>query len=320
MQTAETLTITHTAEEGTLIEGTSKGDGSRIALRDNGWRWGRSIGTWYVPHSRDKAPKWHVVNATAAVLRAAGFTVEIDVDEILPDARAAEARKIERAAARAEGLAAKAERRRGQAESAQAAADRAHDALPPMGEPIKVGHHSQRRHERALDKAHTTWGKAIEADRVADEADRAARVADRATPRRYNPVTVANRIAKLEAEIRRLQRCLAGQERWVSDEQGEHVLRHICPQGASRDRLTAQLTHERESLEMWRSVRAEQVADGTATNYGRESVKKGDAVRIRGHWRRVARANAKTVSVETDYSWTDRAPWHEVEDHRPRET
>ncbi|GAA5033250.1 hypothetical protein [Actinopolymorpha pittospori] len=63
-------------------------------------------------------------------------------------------------------------------------------------------------------------------------------------------------------------------------------------------------------------VRAEQIGDGVATNYGRESVTSGDLVKIRGHWRKVVRANVKTVSVETDYSWTEKAPRHEVQDHR----
>lgn len=40
-------------------------------------------------------------------------------------------------------------------------------------------------------------------------------------------------------------------------------------------------------------------------------------MRIRGQWRKVVRANAKSVSVETGYDWTDRTPWHEVRDHRP---
>lgn len=316
MTTVADLTITHRPEEGTIIEGTSKGDGSRIALRDNGWRWGRSIEAWYVPHSRDKAPKRHVINSTATALRLAGFSVEVDVDETLPDVHEAEARKVQREAERAEGLAAKAERRQGQAEAAQAATARAMEALPPMGEPIKVGHHSQRRHEKALERAHTTWGQEMQAHREADEAARSASIAARATKARHNPVTVGNRIAKLEAEVRKSERELAGTTRWVTDEDGTHALRHVAPEGTYRDRLTARLAHERESLEMWRGVRSEQVETGTATNYGPESVKKGDAVKILDTWRRVVRANAKSVTVETGYSWTDRAPWHKVQDHR----
>ena len=38
------LTITHTPEAGTLIEGTSRGDGTAEILKASGWRWGRSIG------------------------------------------------------------------------------------------------------------------------------------------------------------------------------------------------------------------------------------------------------------------------------------
>ena len=39
-------------------------------------------------------------------------------------------------------------------------------------------------------------------------------------------------------------------------------------------------------------------------------------MKIRGHWVKVARVNAKTVSVETPYSWTDRAPYAEIQDHQ----
>ncbi|MFB8402177.1 hypothetical protein [Streptomyces sp. NPDC055912] len=35
-------------------------------------------------------------------------------------------------------------------------------------------------------------------------------------------------------------------------------------------------------------------------------------MKIRGQWRTVARANGKSVSVTTGYSWTDRYGWEEV--------
>ena len=47
------LTITHTAAEGTLIEGTSRADGTNHILKACGWRWSRNLGAWYVPASRD---------------------------------------------------------------------------------------------------------------------------------------------------------------------------------------------------------------------------------------------------------------------------
>jgi len=48
------LTITHTHADGTLIDGTTKGDGTAGILKARGWRWWRDRGTWYVPRSRDR--------------------------------------------------------------------------------------------------------------------------------------------------------------------------------------------------------------------------------------------------------------------------
>lgn len=42
-------------------------------------------------------------------------------------------------------------------------------------------------------------------------------------------------------------------------------------------------------------------------------------MKVRGYWHKVARVNAKTVSVETAYSWTDRVAYAEIQDHRPAE-
>lgn len=312
----QTLTITHSPAEGTMIDGTAKGDGSGQVLKAHGWRWGRSIGAWFVPMSRDKTPKRHVITPTAAALKAAGFTVGVVLDVTEPDPAEVEARKLQRETDRAEAMAAKAARKQGKAEAAWSAHQRATEALPPGGEPVKIGHHSQRRHERALEKSWSSLGRAVEAQREADLVAGRAEVAARATRARHNPVTVANRIEKFAAEVRGIERELAGKPLWCEDGEGGHALKHVQPEGTYRARLEAQREGRTRDLEFWREVRAEQIAGGEATDYGPESVSKGDAVKIRGHWHRVARANKKTVSVETGYSWTDKAPWHEVQDHK----
>ncbi|WP_068265076.1 DUF3560 domain-containing protein [Janibacter limosus] len=313
-----TLTITHSPTEGTTIDGTEKGDGSAPALKSLGWRWGRTIGAWYVPHSRDKTPKMHVINPTTTALEAAGFIVTVILDITEPDPAEVEARKTQREAQRAEAMAAKAERKQATAEQAWTRADAAHEALPPFGEPVKVGHHSENRHRRAHDRAWSTFGQAVEADRVAEQATRSAATAARATTARHNPITVANRIAKLASEIRKIESTLAGGPAWRKDNEGAgYHLEHVQPHGEHRDQLEATRDARARDLEFWQTVRDEQITAGEATNYGPTTVSKGDAVKIRGQWRRVARANTKSVSVETGYSWTDRTPWHEVQDHRP---
>lgn len=311
------LTISHSPSEGTMIDGTEKGDGTAAVLKAKGWRWGRTIGAWFVPMSRDKTPKMHVITPTAAALKAAGYSVAVVLDTTEPDPAEVEARKLRREAERAEAMSAKAERKQADALRARDRADSAHEALPPAGEPIKVGHHSEKRHRRAHERAANTMRQAIHADGEAVEVARRAKVAARATKARHNPVTVANRIEKFAAEVRRIERDMAPRAEWVEDGDGGAHLETRKVEGAHRERLAAQRDARAADLAFWRNVRDEQVANGEATNYGPETVSKGDAVLIRGQWRRVARANAKSVSVTTGYSWTDRAPWAEVSDHKP---
>lgn len=314
------LTITHTHETGTIIEGTSRGDGAAPILQATGWRWGRSIAAWYIPHSRDRLPKPHAIARTAAALRAAGFNVTQDLDLTSRSAAEVEHSKAERQAARAEALSAKAERKQATAVAAEQAHRHHVATLPPAGEPIKIGHHSEQRHRNAVARAHASMGRAVQAHAQASEATHRAEVATRTTSARHNPVTVANRIENLAAETRRIRRELDGH----TTRQGTPYAETVPPAtGQRRDYLNALLTEQSEALTYWQAVRAAQIESGEATNYSAQTVTKGDAVKIRGHWHRVARANPKTVSVEvllrpeTGYTVTRRSPWAEVQDHRP---
>lgn len=72
------LTITHSALNGTFIEGTIRGDGPDTVLKACGWRFSRNLGGWYLPQSRDRSPKTSAINHTIASLERAGLEVEID--------------------------------------------------------------------------------------------------------------------------------------------------------------------------------------------------------------------------------------------------
>lgn len=308
------LTITHTHEAGTIIEGTAKGDGTAAILKANRWRWGRSISAWYVPNSRDRLPQHHVITRTAAALEAAGFELEtLQLDMTTRSTAEVEAAKAERQAARIDALDAKAERKTSRADELWQKHGRDVASLPEGGEPIKIGHHSERRHRNAIDKAHNSARRGIDAQHEAEEAARRAEAAAHTTGARYNPVTVANRIEKIAADIRRWERQIDADVydaekgyRPATEEQKAKRAAHYAPR----------LDEMRDQLAYWQQVREDQIASGQATGYSPETVKKGDAVKIRGTWYKVARANAKTVSVETPYSWTDRSPWAEVQDHR----
>lgn len=299
------LTITHTHETGTLIDGTSRGDGSAPALKTNGWRWGRSISAWYVPQTRDHIAQGWKINQTAEALRAAGFDVEIEIDNTPRATVDVELGKQARQVGRVDALTAQADRKHADAETRWAAADRAHDVLPPGGEPIKVGHHSEGRHRRALDRAHATMGKAVAADADAREADRRLREAAAGTAARNSAITTGNRIDTLAADVR-------GLERDHLSSQARAVLAGDDPNTVTE---RPELIQARDQLAYWREQRAAAIDAGDILDYGRHNVKAGDLVQLSGSWYRVRRANTKTVRVDTEFGHQP-APWHKITDHR----
>ncbi|MEO6826928.1 MAG: DUF3560 domain-containing protein [Microbacteriaceae bacterium] len=200
-----------------------------------------------------------------------------------------EAAKIERQDARVVALAVKADRK---GTDAEAVWNRhMHDVarLPEGGEPIKVGHHSESRHRNALTRVDNSARRGIEAAGEANRAAERAAAATHTTGARYNPVTVANRIEKIGADIRRLERRSGGDA--YDPETGYRPATDAEKQARS-ERLTPALDELRDKLAYWEAVRAEQIATGQADNHSRATIKKGDRVRIRGQWREVVRVNA----------------------------
>lgn len=311
------LTITHTHAEGTLIEGTVRGDGSSNILKAQRWRWSRNLGSWYIPHSRDRLAKLPQINATASALRSAEFDVEITIDDTYRPTAEVESDKITRQEGRVEALGAKAERKAGVAEAAWDAERAAYAALPEGGEPIKIGHHSESRHRNAVDKAWNKLGKAVLSEREAARARGRADAAAGTTDSRYAPVSVARRIAKLAAELRGHERARDGHTRtlFTNSQTGEKYLESHAPaEGAHRDRVLAEIERTTDDLAYWEGVRAQHIADGKVTAFNPDVVTKGDHVYYIGKWNEVVRVNAKTVAIRSIVggSWTDRIPYTEI--------
>jgi hypothetical protein len=75
----KTIRIVHTRAEGTLIEGSVKGDGVWEIVR-TWFRYSGRVGI-FILGSRDKAANRWTIDAAAKALRAGGFTVEVDIDD-----------------------------------------------------------------------------------------------------------------------------------------------------------------------------------------------------------------------------------------------
>lgn len=314
------LTITHSAASGTLLDGTSKGDGSIDALRGagvRGWKWFRSMSVWGISHSRDRAPDLYRINASADALRAAGFDVDVQIDAAPRAMEEAETDRAERMEDRAGALKVKAEKLAAESDARYQRADEIAKRRP-FGQPILVGHHSERGARADQKRIEQNMDKFCELAADSRRAEAAAEAAQKHMAHRENPARTFRRIEKLEADRRRVQRSLDGYTRRHLDGQGQpvYVVDSAPAEGGYREQLEVAATHLDEQLRYWREQLEQAKADGTWNPVDLSAIKPGDLIRTRFGWKTVAKVNRKTVSVETGYSWTDKLPIDEIKEHR----
>ncbi|MEV0016662.1 DUF3560 domain-containing protein [Streptomyces tendae] len=293
------IEITHTPADGTLVDGTERGDGTAPILKTHGFRWFPSIKQWGIRGSRDQAPRRLAINAAAGALRAAGHEVTVTLDDTVRDNDTVRADRHERLEGRRAGLAAKGERLA--AESA--ALHRYSDALVehiPMGQPVLPGKRGQA-HRNTLERSVTAAIKGAQTARQAETMPERIAASRRAEARAERPDVIKRRVERMEAEVRGIDRRLARLA------PGPSLVREQYE--GDRAVLLERIKGDKALLEHAR-------AEGLFGQYSRDNVHKDDLVRIRGQWRQVVRANAKTVSVTTGYSWTDKYGWEEIRDLR----
>ena len=133
---AAEITITHSHAEGTLVEGTSRGDGTAALMKQFRLRWSRNLEQWYVPRSRDRAADRRRILALAEQLADTGHDVEVSIDDTPRTTQIVEEAVRERQDARAEALDDKAARYADRADAAWQRHDRDVKSLTPLGEAI----------------------------------------------------------------------------------------------------------------------------------------------------------------------------------------
>jgi hypothetical protein len=214
----------------------------------------------------------------------------------------------ERAADRAERLSERSGKHARAADVAAAEAHRIMDGIP-LGQPILVGHHSERRARRDQERIHSKTRQSI------DEASYSAHLASRAAfnERKAEGVHTAGfcqrRIKEATADLHKVERYLERPDREPVNDDDKW---NVCT-GEWRADLVARKAEYEERIAYWQA----EIEQLGGVQFSKATIVKGDAVKIRGRWRRVVRANAKTVSVETGYSWTDTCPYAEIQDRRP---
>ncbi|MFF1962917.1 ParB/RepB/Spo0J family partition protein [Streptomyces sp. NPDC058232] len=275
------ITITHTRAEGTLLEGSRKGDGVFEIVRDHGFWFSRNVTGLYIRRSQDKeAQMWRIDGATAA-LRAAGHEVTVTIDEDTRRSFAeAEADREQRAEDRAERFSDRADRAASSSDARRAAADNISRRFE-FGQPILVGHHSEGRARRDQQRIDTNMRAMIaESERAGYWSDR-TRAAENYKAHRIDPQRTLRRLDRLKADLRKQERAHANavEKGWVS------VGRHA--------RLIQDLTEE---IVHWEQLVEKAKADGVKL-WGPDDFAPGDYALYAGSWYGVARVNPKTLSI-----------------------
>ena len=316
-----TITIVHRRADGTLVDGTARGDGSAPALKAHRFRWSRNLDCWYQPHSRDRAADRFTIDRLATALRAAGFTVEVTIDDTSARPFAeAEAERVENAAERADRYGDRATRAATARDAHHQAADDAIAGIPP-GQPILVDHYSAPRHRAALNRHDRNMRAAIADGERSVYWQQRADAADSYQRHREDPGTTRRRIERLEAQRRRIQRLLDGTQHpeWTGKVRadGNPELRLTPATGDYRTRLLADAAQLDDELGYWRDILARGATDG-AKLWGPADFQVGDFAGCSGQWHRVLKVNKKSLTVPSIVggSWTDLLPYTKVTDRQ----
>lgn len=326
-QPKPTLQITHTAAEGTMLEGSSKGDGAWEAIkaaqregRCRGWRYFPSIRSIGVSYSRHHAPKLYLIDEATRVLRAAGFTVEVEVDGAPRRMEDAEADRELHMEERADALAEKSTRLGAVAEARYAAAEEI--SLGMNGQPVLVGHYSERGHRRDIDRMYGHQRASLAAAEEAALAAERAETAARHMEARNNPRRVYRRIRTLEAEQRKDQReltpCRISGRKMKPEAAGRTldcpacyrdltigadllVPEHGAATGRHREQVELRIAHRTEQIRYWQEALQAAKAAGADVPPPTAAIEKGDWVRSWAGWNEVTRVNTVTVTVRDSY-------------------
>ena len=285
------ITITHTHADGTMLEGSSKGDGVYEllkGLRDN-WRYFPSIRAIGIGQSRDKVADTYKIKRAAEALRAAGHEVTVTVDESERRTFAeAEAQRNESAEARAERMAGYAANA---AARSTAAYERSHQMAEaiPFGQPMMPDHYSYGRDVRYRDRMHNLMGKSIEEGKTAEHFEHRAANAETYKASREDIPRTLRRIEKLEAEERQLQRRLTGTGLAMHGED-------TPASGGYARRLSVRRADIAEQLAYWRGIVAKAAENGVKV-WGPADFAVGDFVHGRWGWAEVLRVNPKSLTI-----------------------
>jgi hypothetical protein len=283
-----------------MIHGSERGDGVYELVKAHNFRYMRSIGMIGIRGSRNHAPQRWNIDAAAAALREAGFTVEIDLDYEAQPAAVVAQQRAEQNENRIDAL----ERKAGSYIGAgNAIVNQVHEqrSLLPLGQPniVQANGRVPLRAQREKWNNRDRRGWAL-IDKGTAAANRAQAAAANQAHHLAGDATM-RRIAKREAELRGVDESLTK----LGDRQTGY-----------RPRLEARRRELAGLLEWDRDHLAKLGETMQYRQWGPEDFTAGDFARCSGYWVPVHKVNKKSLTHPHWAAGTDTSPWDRVSGQR----
>lgn len=239
-------------------------EATRAALKAHGWRWSGYRKEWYTNQRYPQLP--------------AGVVAEDDGT-------------CDYASERADRLTARADRHRS---ASDAAYKRSNDlvSMIPLGQPILVGHHSERADRNRRAKSWRAMDKSVEEAKTADRLSEAARSS--AAHQAYyttNPDALQRRVDRLSAEARKMARTVDARTRQLA-QRGEEQTDGDREYLRRLEAIESEIADLRQRIAAAGGITADRLAAAGMV------AEVGDLVRIHGFTGVVRRVNPKSYTVE----------------------
>lgn len=235
----------------------------RQQLKANGWRWSGYRKEWYTNRRFPTVP---------------------------PTIAAEEAGTCDYASERADRLEARAEKH---AAKSHVAYERSSAAVAhiPLGQPILVGHYSERMHRAALKRSHAAMNTSVAEAKTADHLQQKAEASRRHQAHADTPEALTRRAEKLEAEHRAMARTI------------EERTRQLAQRGQEQTESDREYQRRADLTAQEAAGIRQRIAEAGGIAADRLEARTGDLVKIHGFTGIVQRVNPKTYTVQISQGW-----------------
>ena len=174
----------------------------------------------------------------------------------------------------------------------------------PFGQPILVGHHSEKRHRRDAERIYCNMRKHVDEQNYAEHLQERAAIAQAKSENKHQTLEyLGNRIQECQAKLNSIQRRLDGKELGIPESTTNNP--------KVREMWEQEKAQIQEQLNYWQLI----VEEKGGVKYSKDNIKVGDWIKSTGWWYQVYRVNKKSVSCryfQPNQGWSNTVEYFDI--------